>query len=1056
MPEYMVPAAFVRLDTLPVTNNGKVNRRALPKPDSSAFAAQGYEEPRGEVETALATIWAQLLKMERVGRNDNFFMLGGHSLLAVQMIEQLRRIGLSLSVRALFDTPVLSVLASSLDIHHAAPETPANLITATTTVITPDLLPLIDLTQGDIDRIADQIPGGVANIQDIYSLSPLQDGILFHHMMATEGDPYLLIAGFTFRNKELLERYLGAVQQIVGRHDILRTAIVSQNMTVPAQVVVRKAAISVTELTLDPADGPLSDQLMQLYDTRKYRIELHSAPLVRFVYSKDVDGRYVMVQLLHHIIGDHSTMEIMEEEIEKILAGQEDSLAAPQPFRNLIAQVRMGKTIQEHEQFFSKMLADIDTPALPYGLSDVHREGSDVTETHLMLPQDLNDRLRRQAKRLGVSLASLCHLAWAQVIAATSGQQHVVFGTVLFGRMQGGSGADRAMGLFINTLPLRVDVENATVLESVRKVQTDLATLLEHEHASLALAQRCSSIPSGSPLFSAILNYRHYAAPPTETAADNGIEAIEGNERTNYPFTLSVEDFVSAFGVTVQVVQPYDSLSICGYMQQALQSLANALEHSPDAPIQGLKVLPAEEQDLLVHTWNQTGASFPADQCVQHVFESQVIERPEAIAMVHGVQTLTYRELNTRANSLAQRLVEAGVNPGDFVSTLLVRSFNLVTVQLAIIKAGAAYVPIDIKAPADRQAYIASDSGAKLLVTDEHTVVHDSIQIPLLRLGQVETKDSPQKDLPLSFRAGGSSLDTAYVMYTSGSTGMPKGVIIPHRGITRLVINSGNPSYTSDDCVVFGANPAFDASTFEVWAPLLNGGRLVIVDADTYTDPERLADLLEQHAVTVMFLTTALLNHYVPIIGRSLSKLKYLISGGEQGSLHAYTALLRLGGRVRMINAYGPTESTTFTTTFEPSLNHLGQLESLPIGRPIANTQVYVLDRHFRPVPTGATGELYIGGAGLATGYLNRPDLTAERFLPNPFSDCEDARMYRTGDLVKYLPDGNLVFMGRNDEQVKIRGFRIELGEIEARLVVHELVKEAVVLALDNGGDKRL
>ncbi|KAF9271790.1 hypothetical protein BGZ68_003055, partial [Mortierella alpina] len=807
--------------------------------------------------------------------------------------------------------------------------------------------------------------------------------------MATEGDPYLLIAGFTFRDKELLDRYLSAVQQIVDRHDILRTAIVSQNMTVPAQVVLRKAAISVTELTLDPAAGPISEQLMQRYDTRKYRIELHEAPLARFVYSQDVDGRYVMVQLLHHIIGDHSTMEIMEEEIEKILAGQEDTLAAPQPFRNLIAQVRMGKTVEEHEQFFSKMLSDIDTPALPYGLSDVHREGADVTETHLMLPQDLNDRLRSQAKRLGVSLASLCHLAWAQVIAATSGQQHVVFGTVLFGRMQGGSGADRAMGLFINTLPLRVDVENTTVLESVRRVQTDLATLLEHEHASLALAQRCSSIPSGSPLFSAILNYRHYAAPSSEMAKDNGIEAMEGNERTNYPFTLSVEDFVTAFGVTVQVVQPYSSLSICEYMQQALQGLADALERSPDAPIQSLKVLPAEEQDLLVHSWNQTEASFPADQCVHHVFEFQVRARPEAIALVHGDQTMTYGELNARANNLAQSLVEAGVRRGDYVLTLLVRSIDLVAAQLAILKAGAAYVPIDIKAPADRQAYIASDTGAKLLITGEHTAVHDSIQVPLFRLKDFDTKDSHQQDVPISFGAAGSSLDTAYVMYTSGSTGLPKGVIIPHHGISRLVINNGHADYNSDDCVVFGANPAFDASTIEVWAPLLNGGRMLIVDANVYTDPQQLAGLLERNAATVLFLTPVLLNHYVPIIGQSLSKLRYLLSGGEQGSLHAYSTLLHLGGRVRLINAYGPTESTTIATTYEATVNNINQLESLPIGRPIANTQAYVLDKYLQPVPTGAVGELYLGGAGLAKGYLNRPDLTAERFLPNAFSKDE-------------------------------------------------------------------
>ncbi|KAF9555124.1 hypothetical protein EC968_009116, partial [Mortierella alpina] len=774
LPEYMVPAAFVRLDSLPFTANGKLDRRLLPAPDVSAYVAQDYEAPRGDIEIALAEMWEELLKIDQVGRHDNFFTLGGHSLLAVQMIEQLRRIGLSLSVRALFDTPVLSVLAASLNTHQAAPDTPANLITTATTEITPELLPLIDITQGDIDGIAEQVLGGISNIQDIYSLSPLQDGILFHHMMATEGDPYLLIAGYAFRNRALLDRYLDAVQQIVDRHDILRTAVVSRNITVPAQVVLRKAPLSITELKLDPSDGSIVSQLMQLYDARKYRIELHDAPLTRFIITQDTGGRWIMVQLLHHIIGDHSTLEIMDEEIKTILCGKADTLAAPQPFRNLVAQVRLGLTVQEHEEFFSEMLSDIDTPALPYGLSDVHREGAGVTETHLMLPQDLNDRLRRHAKRLGVSPASFCHLAWAQVIAATSGQQQVVFGTVLFGRMQGGSGADRAMGLFINTLPLRVDVEDAIVLESVRKVQTDLATLLEHEHASLALAQRCSNIPSGSPLFSALLNYRHNATPFTQVETYDGIEALEGHERTNYPFVLSVEDFGTSFGVTVQVVKPYSSASVCGYMQQALQSLANALEHTPDTPIQRLKVIPAEEQNLLVHTWNNTESSFPSNQCVHHVFEAQVRERPDAIALVHGDQTLTYRELNARANHLAQRLIKAGVKPGDLVPTLLLRSIDLITAQLAIVKAGAAYVPIDVKAPADRQAYIVSDSGARLLVTGEHTAVHDSIQVQLFRLRDSDTRDLDQRDLPISIGTVGSSLDTAYVMYTSGSTGLPK------------------------------------------------------------------------------------------------------------------------------------------------------------------------------------------------------------------------------------------------------------------------------------------
>ncbi|KAF9287737.1 hypothetical protein BGZ68_001346 [Mortierella alpina] len=1056
LPEYMIPSAFVRLDSFPLTSNGKIDRRALPAPDASSFVGREYEEPQGKVEKLLADVWASLLRIDSIGRHDNFFMLGGHSLLAVRMIEQLRQLGFTLSVSALFDNPVLHTLAASLRLHEAGPEVPPNLITTTTVALTPELLPLIDLTQADIDVIISQVPGGVANIQDIYALSPLQDGILFHHMMAAEGDPYLLMVCTAFRDRELLDRYLDAFQQVVDRHDILRTAVFWDSLTTPAQVVLRQASLSITEHSLEPADGPVVDQLMKLYDARKHRIDLRSAPLTRFVIAQDVDGRWIMLQLLHHLIGDHSTLEVTQEEIEAILQGQVDSLPAPQPYRNLIAQARMGASEEEHEEFFQKMLQDIDTPALPYGLSDIHREGGNVSELHMMLPQDLNDKLRGHAKRLGVSLASLCHLAWAQVIAATSGQEKVVFGTVLFGRMQGGSGSDRAMGLFINTLPFRVDVGDASTLETVRRVQTDMATLLEHEHASLALAQRCSSVPSGVPLFNALLNYRHSTIPVEEATKDTGIEPIEGLERTNYAFVLSVEDLSTALGLTAQVVQPYEPSTICGYMQQALQNLAETLENAPEEPVHGLTILPAEEYDMVVQSWNKTETSFPSDRPVHQLFEDQAIKTPDAIAVVHDDLSMTYRTLNGRALRLARKLLDLGVQHGDNVAILLERSLNLIITQLAILKAGATYVPIDIKAPVDRQLYILSDSGANLLITEENMEVNVQLQVPLLRLSVVQDDIDEVEDtvgsLPIK---AASSLDTAYIMYTSGSTGLPKGVMTPHRGVARLAINNGYASVGPDDRIAFASNPAFDASTFDVWAPLLNGGRVVIVDADTFTTPHLLAMTLDRHKVTGLFMTTALFNQYVHSIGTSLAKLRYLLCGGEQENLESFSTLMKHGGPEHLIHCYGPTETTTFATTYE--VKQIGDhVDRLPIGRPISNTQSYVLDQYRKPVPLGAVGELYLGGVGVANGYLNRPDLTAERFLPDPFSKTEGARMYKSGDLVRYLPDGNLVFVSRNDGQVKIRGFRIELGEIQARLEEHELVKEAVVITLGEGGDKRL
>lgn len=595
LPEYMVPAAFVRLDALPLTPNGKLDRQALPAPDGEAFARQAYEAPQGKIETTLATIWAELLGVECVSRHDSFFALGGHSMLAVRMIERLRSLGLTVSVRALFDTPTLSELAQSLGQHREV-AVPPNLIPSDITKLTPDMLPLIDLSQAEIDQIAAQVPGGVANIQDIYALSPLQDGFLFHHLLATEGDPYLLIAQMAFHDREQLDRYLDAIQQVVKRHDILRTAFVWTHLSTPAQVVWRQAPLSITELTLNPSDGPITAQLTQRF--RQHRLDLTQAPLLRFVITQNSDGRWLLVQLLHHLIEDHTTLEIMQAEVQAFLEGRGDKLPAPQPFRNLVAQTRLGISQAAHERFFTDMLAKVEEPTLPFGLTDTYRDGTGVTESRRLLPQELNDRLRVQAKRLGVSLASLCHLAWAQVLARSSGVQRAVFGTVLFGRMQAGDGADCTLGLFINTLPLCIEL-NRSVEHSVRDTHALLAELLDHEHASLALAQRCSGVPAGTSLFSALLNYRHHIVVPSKGQMAPGIELLSVDERTNYPLALFVEDFGKTLGLIAQVVSPLDPKRICGYMQQALQSLAEALEQRLDKPAWQLEVLPSEERELL-------------------------------------------------------------------------------------------------------------------------------------------------------------------------------------------------------------------------------------------------------------------------------------------------------------------------------------------------------------------------------------------------------------------------------------------------------------------------
>ncbi|SIT66707.1 amino acid adenylation domain-containing protein [Burkholderia sp. b13] len=1052
LPEYMVPSAFVRLDAFPLTPNGKLDRRALPEPDADALAHQAYEAPQGELETTLAAIWAKLLGVERVGRHDSFFALGGHSLLAVQLIERLRHRGLSVSVRLLFEAPTLSALAQTLG-QHRDEAVPPNAITPDTSAITPSMLPLIELTQADIDQIVEQMPGGVANIQDIYALSPLQDGLLFHHLLARDGDPYLLIVQLAFDSRERLDQYLHALQQVIDRHDILRTAFVWEGVSMPAQVVWRHARLPVTELTLDAADGPIAEQLARRFDPRHTRLDLTQAPLLHCAIAQDNRGRWLLVQRLHHLIGDHSTLEVMHAEVRAFIDGRGDTLPPAQPFRHLVAQARLGVSQAEHECFFTEQLADIEEPTLPFGLAQVQHDGRDVSESHRMLPPALNDRLRAQARRWGVSLASLCHLAWAQVLARASGQQRVVFGTVLFGRMQAGEGADSAMGLFINTLPLRVGLDGS-VRACVRSTHARLAALLEHEHASLALAQRCSGVLADTPLFSGLLNYRHNAIGSNERRGLPGVELVSAQERTNYPLTLSVEDFGQALGLTAQSVPSLEPERVCAYMQQALHSLADALEATPDTPVQQLQMLPEAERQLLLNTWNATQRDYPSHLCIHQLFEAQVKRTPEATALVFEDQTLSYAQLNAQANRLAHQLIELGVKPDTRVAICVERSPALVVGLLAILKAGGAYVPLDPSYPSERLMHILADAAPAIMLADaagraalgEAALASCTVLDPAILPALPDTNPSV---------AALTARHLAYVIYTSGSTGTPKGVMVPHHAIARLVINNDFVDIRTGDRVAFAANPAFDASTFEVWAPLLNGATVVVIDHDTVLMPAAFAHTLREQRINILWLTVGLFNQMAAQVGTAFSQLKALIVGGDALDVRIVAQVLRESPPEQLINGYGPTESTTFATTYKITSVPEGSA-SIPIGRPIANTRVYLLDAHGQPVPLGAVGELYIGGAGVARGYLNRPELTAERFVPDPFSIEPDARLYKTGDVARYRPDGNLEFLGRNDDQVKIRGFRIEPGEIKACLTAHPQVRDAVVLTCGEGTAKRL
>ncbi|PBP95355.1 non-ribosomal peptide synthetase, partial [Pseudomonas congelans] len=665
LPEHMVPAAYVQLDELLLTANGKLDRKALPVPDRSALASRGYAAPENDTEMAIARIWQDLLQLEQVGRHDNFFELGGHSLLAVKLIERMRQIDLVADVRVLFSQPTLSALAAAVG-GKGAVEVPANLITAGCERITPDMLPLVSLSQDDIDRVVASVPGGLANVQDIYALAPLQEGILYHHLAATEGDPYLQYALFAFDSLERLHGFAQAMQGVIARHDILRTAVLWERLDAPVQVVWREATLGIDEQVLDSADGDIAEQLLERLAPRHTRLDIRQAPMLRIGYAHDeVNNRWLGMLLFHHLVDDATSLRTLSSEIEAYMLGQQASLPPSVPYRNYVAQAMLGVSREEHEAFFRDMLGDIDEPTLPFGLLDVQGDGRGIEEAHQTVDMDLSRRLRLQARQFGVSSASLYHLAWARVLGALSGKDDVVFGTVLLGRLQGGAGSDRALGMFINTLPLRVTLGEQGVRSGLKATHARLSGLLAHEHASLVLAQRCSGVSASTPLFSALLNYRHVAGQASQQTLDawQGIESLRGEERTNYPLTLSVNDEGTGFSLTIQASACIDAQRVCAYVQTTLENVVSALEQSGEVPLAGLSVLSAAEREHLVHGLNATALDYSQQQTIHGMFEAQVERTPHALAVVHGEQRLTYGELNGQANRLAHALRKQGVQP---------------------------------------------------------------------------------------------------------------------------------------------------------------------------------------------------------------------------------------------------------------------------------------------------------------------------------------------------------------------------------------------------------
>jgi amino acid adenylation domain-containing protein/FkbM family methyltransferase len=1058
LPDYMIPAAIVLLDRMPLTQNGKIDRSAFPEPTLEAYASRVYEAPQGSTEQAVAVIWQDLLRVELVGRQDNFFELGGNSLLIVQMLERLRRADFAVEVRSALESPTLAVLAGTLKSQSLKLlATSPNLIPAGCDLITPPMLTLVELEPSQIERIVGTVPGGAKNVQDIYPLAPLQEGILFHHLLNERiGSAYVVPTLLELQSRAKLDAFIAALQGVIDRHDILRSAILWEYLPRPVQVVYRRATLVVEEFALELHRDPMA-QLKERMRPEWQRLDLRIAPLLRLHVAADSRGPqwYALLQL-HHIVCDDQSLEILVGEVMAHFDGRVGELSEPWAYRNHVIQALERVRAQDAEAFFRGKLATIVEPTAPFGLVDVRGDGTNIEEARQALKLGLARRLRAQGRRLRVSAATLFHAAWALVVSNTSGREEIVYGTVLMGRMRGCAEAQRTIGMFLNTLPLRLRLQGITVVELVKQTQEELVGLLNHEQASLAVAQRCSGISGAAPLFSTLLNYRHSAMKPeAEWAIGDAVQVIESKYWTNYPITLSVDDLGEGFTLTAQTDRRIDPERMMAYMQTAVQSLVEALEEAPRTPALMLSILPAGERQKVTELFNATAIAYPHDKLIHELFENQAERLPENIAVIHEDECLTYAQLNCRANRLARYLLEHGAQIGEFIPIVMQRSAQMLIAQLAVLKSGGVYVPVDPNLPPKRQAFLIRDCRARHVLADKPAkALLDLDDVQWIECGMVVDGESyfsePNPHLEMQFPP------PAYVMYTSGSTGVPKGVVVSHRAVNRLVINNGYMQLTPADCVAHCSNPAFDASTFEIWGALLNGARVLIIPQAVMQDVEHFAAMLNHGDVTVLWLTASLFKRYLETCSGLFSRLRYLIVGGEVVDPQAVRRVLRDGAPEHLLNGYGPTEGTTFSATF--LMDSVGEdVSSLPIGRPIANTQIYILDERLQPLPIGVVGEIFIGGDGVAQGYLNRPELTAERFLPNSFARQASARMYRTGDLGRWRADGCIDYLGRRDFQLKLRGFRVELGEIEARLRTCAGVREAVVVARqDRAGDKCL
>ncbi|MFI2606495.1 amino acid adenylation domain-containing protein [Kitasatospora sp. NPDC018619] len=906
---------------------------------------------------------------------------------------------------------------------------------------TPSDFPLVALTQEELDGLAAH--HAPARLVDVWPTSPLQQGMAFHSAYDAGGaDVYTSVVTFDLDGPVDADRLRAAAEALLDRQPNLRAAFHQRSDGPPVQAVPDAVELPFTVLDLSAHADPAAEAARIAAAEYGRRFDLDRPPLLRYTLLRLSPERHRLIASAHHILLDGWSTPLFAEELWALYFGRPMPPAAP--YREYLRWItrRDGEAARAA---WAQALAGADEPTL---LAPGRSAAAPQLplRLHAGLTPEATEALARTARRYGVTLNTLVQAAWGVLLARLTGREDVLFGTTVSGRPHDLPGVERMMGLLINTVPVRVRLDQAESWGGLLlRLQHEQSALLDHQHLSLTEIQQLAGMGS---LFDTVTVYGNYPDPSALDDADPSgatrVTLVEDVDSAHYPLVLAL---TPGDGLQLRLDHQPDAFTAeeARTLLDRFLALLDRIVADPAEPVGTVEVLTAAERAELVTDWSGTSTPLP-EGSLPELFEARAAAAPDAIALTAEDGELTYARLNARANGLARRLVAAGVRRETPVALMIDRSAAQVVAILAVLKAGGLYVPLDDAQPTDRLRTVLADAGAALVLADAAHREHPALAG--LTVLDPHAEEHPE-NLGLPQRAD----QLAYVMHTSGSTGVPKGIAVTHRGVVDLALG-GQFTGGGHERLPVHAPSAFDASTYEIWTPLLSGGQLVIAPAGRLGIAE-LAAVIGHERTTSAWISVGLFNVLAAEAPETFTGLHEVWTGGDIASPVAMRRVLDACPGLRLVNVYGPTETTTFATHF-PMTSAAEVPDVVPIGRPLPNNRLYVLDAGLRPVPVGVAGELYIGGSGLARGYVRRPGLTAERFVACPFGE-PGGRMYRTGDVVRWTATGELEFVGRADDQVKLRGFRIELGEVEAAFTAHpEVGQVCVAVRQDQPGDKRL